>query len=242
MDVHQRLMLIEDIINNKTNSINKEDLNLEFKEYLKKTKKIRVLNIFRAILYPPLCSYLLITCFDQLGQNSEFVDFGIWIKGSRYSEERNRIIDKIDPKLSGIDFVTALHDRYIDLYGVTKSFRRFFNEKLPQDFKNELLSQIKIEIYKKANIDNIHKMGSDKGKENWLIRVRNSYTHNTYSSQKHFVEGKEEHGAYWELREIYTKNNGNQLCLVYVSDKFFEQLKTCVKRGILQLILDNSEI
>jgi hypothetical protein len=37
-----------------------------------------------------LCAYLLLTCFDLLGQNDEWLAFGAWLEANKTFEERAR--------------------------------------------------------------------------------------------------------------------------------------------------------
>jgi len=41
--------------------------------------------------YTPLVVYLLLTCFDRLGQPSDWMDFGSWLQSNKKKEEREQV-------------------------------------------------------------------------------------------------------------------------------------------------------
>lgn len=71
--------------------------------------------------------YLLLTCFDLLGQDGGFVTFENWLdaKSKKYVDEKNQVLK--DASLAPTDYVGAakiLHSHYLKLYGVKGSFNQ----------------------------------------------------------------------------------------------------------------------
>jgi len=125
--------------------------------------------------YMPLMVYLYLTCFDRLGQPSDWMDFGSWLKSNDKKMEREQLLLKrLDNQ---IEKAAALYDGYNTLYGASTSFYRFLDEIIPNHIRQELLDSMRIEI-----LDNPPNLGNNRqadnnAKERFLYKLRNDYTH-----------------------------------------------------------------
>lgn len=92
-----------------------------------------------------LVTYLLLTCFDYLGQGKGFMTFAGWLKSKKQSHtlERNSVIDTLQPDTAQLDAACALADRYQFLYGVRNAFCQGINN-LPEEVRQKLFSSVSL--------------------------------------------------------------------------------------------------
>lgn len=92
-----------------------------------------------------LVSYLLLTCFDYLGQKKGFINFLGWLKSKKqqHVSERNDAIGQIPPDSSPEKTAGILLGRYEELYSVKNAFYGGIKN-LPEDAKRKLLSSLRI--------------------------------------------------------------------------------------------------
>lgn len=127
--------------------------------------------------FDALMNYLLLTCFDMLGQSREFTDFNSWLVGKDYREEREMAASKIPAGTDSVTSARTLNRVYLDLYGARVSFFRFIDKVLGLDANQELLMSVRI-------------MRGDIERNEWtsitvepaaskqaLFHLRNMYTH-----------------------------------------------------------------
>ena len=134
-----------------------------------------------------LISYLLLTCFDILGQPANWLDFGSWLntKKTSYCVEQDEVLKDIEKKsLDPISITKAFYSYYCKKYGTKNSFFSFLHEILPRDSRRILLCSFSI-----SELDNPPSLGNrrfwtDKEKERYLFIFRNKYTH-----RAEFIEG-----------------------------------------------------
>ena len=125
--------------------------------------------------YTPLVVYLLLTCFDRLGQPSNWMDFGSWLRSDDKQEEREQVI--LDNLNNPPEIAATFYNMYNGIYGVSNSFYRFLHKILPSQTRQELLGTIRIEIVDNPpNIGN-NRQADNKAKEKYLFQLRNDYTH-----------------------------------------------------------------
>ena len=126
--------------------------------------------------YSALRYYLLLTCFDILGQTKDFVDFYSWLNSSKHKFERDKIIENIK-SIEQVEILKEVHIEYNKIYGMSNSFRRFINEILSIENRAKLLDSIS--VIKRRNSDNkqIEFSPSETMKINLLFDIRNSFTH-----------------------------------------------------------------
>ncbi len=92
-----------------------------------------------------LVNYLLLTCFDRLGQECGFTTFQDWLKSKKLEHvcERQQVLKNLKATMTPLDSAIALADQYQSLYGVRNSFYRGI-ESLPKEQEKKLLDSISI--------------------------------------------------------------------------------------------------
>jgi hypothetical protein len=124
----------------------------------------------------PLVSYLYLTCFDRLGQPTNWLDFGAWLQSSDSKEERDAILQEASKAANLLDSIRLVSLHYTTMYGVRSAFMRFLRDILPTGIRRQLLESIDRTI-----MDNPPHAGSrqasDQEKEKYLFERRNDYTH-----------------------------------------------------------------
>lgn len=127
-----------------------------------------------------LSVYLLLTCFDRLGQPADWLPFDAWLAASRTSHERVAALKILPADTPHIEAAKALTKWYNDQYGVRSSFFRFLHEVLPDETRRQLLSSIEIEVRTlPPRIDTVPPV-SHQDKEKYLLKLRNDYTHKSH--------------------------------------------------------------
>lgn len=125
--------------------------------------------------YRPLVLYLLLTCFDRLGQPSDWMDFGTWLKANSKKKEREIAVFKT--AVNNSEIASELYNTYNSIYGVRHSIFRFLHEIIPPQVRNELLDSIWMEHIPNSPNPGDHIPASESEKEQYLYKLRNEYTH-----------------------------------------------------------------
>lgn len=183
-----------------------------------------------------LVCYLLLTCFDRLGQLNRFIQFDDFLQGKkqRYKDLREEAL-----RNAGDDAVSqslALYRTYQKHFSVTNSFYRFIDEVLPEQERRALLECIKVfetPLLKKASSRKL----DDIEVKRFLYSFRNRFTH----------QADYEPGLTIPLpREISNHPPGSSVFIMYdqwrEEDKiitvsfrdFSETLFKCVKVGLVE--------
>jgi hypothetical protein len=128
--------------------------------------------------------YLILTCFDILGSNSEFIDFSGWLTSSKHKTERETIFNSISDQSLCAGSLKAVYDKYNEIYGVSKGFKRFINEVISKENREKLLDSIKVRKIGYNPRKEIKYEPTENKKINFLYEIRNSFTHmgNSYAS------------------------------------------------------------
>lgn len=193
-------------------------------------------------MYPSLCTYLLLTCFDNLGQPSTgFIFFPDWVISKRKATEVDPILVKNENILdtSKKEYVSSIYRDYHKIYGMKNSFYRFINEIIPSFQRDNIFNNIIFEFLKDETHVQRFSLGTVREKKNWLFSTRNNYTHNHYSPEKHFRQLISLYGKDWEIREVLYEPTPRRVLLV---DNFNEILKETIFVGIVEVIKSNSTI
>lgn len=92
-----------------------------------------------------LVNYLLLTCFDRLGQKRGFITFLDWLNSKHIEHvgERQQILETADRLMPPLEVASALAKHHQALYGVRNSFYGGV-ESLPDELQNKLLESIDI--------------------------------------------------------------------------------------------------
>jgi hypothetical protein len=121
--------------------------------------------------YDALVNYLLLTCFDQLGQSDEWRDYSSWLKARETKLEREEALGSLQAR-DPISIAGHLHDAYQARYGVRKSFNRFISERITDDARTELLRCVQVQ-----RLDGQAVIDDPKVKQAFLYSTRNAFTH-----------------------------------------------------------------
>lgn len=196
-------------------------------------------NFLQVYMYPGLITYLVLTCFDQLGQPvSGWIFFPDWIKSSKLESEVQKSIAKVNDRYSDELFeikCSALYGEYHSIYGVKNSFYRFINEILPQNISRRLLDNILVERWnEKGRMPDKGNQEDDVLKKKWLFKTRNDYTHNLFTVETNMANGKYFNGEKWLQRETVQKSKFVEV--FWVTEDFTESLIEALKIGILELV------
>lgn len=130
--------------------------------------------------FESLRNYLLLTCFDALGQQAPFLPFNSWLEAKPTKAEREQIFEAaamgIHDTESLVSAVKLIHREYLTLYGTKNSFYWFINEVLDIQTRAKLLSSVMIE--KVHNLTHTYEtVDAPQEKVKFLFYIRNSYTH-----------------------------------------------------------------
>lgn len=120
-----------------------------------------------------LINYLLLTCFDVLGQERDFVDFKKWIVAKKFAKERQEALASFEENLRPLDVTSRLVDCYNRRFGVTKGFFRFIDETLTPEARETLLQSIA--FAKRPAIEDADEVLLKK--KRFLYDLRNQFTH-----------------------------------------------------------------
>lgn len=151
---------------------------LEHGENLRNSDLIQVQEIgwtHPYIQHDALVNYLLLTCFDLLGQNSEWLSFGDWLKASKKADEREEVTAQVISSSQPIEITQEVYAAYQKLYGVKTSFYQFIDKVLTPELRERLLLSVSIE--KKIENGRSVFINDPNKKKNFLYDSRNSFTH-----------------------------------------------------------------
>ena len=135
-------------------------------------------TFFDALIY-----YLLLTCFDLLGQSPEWVPFTGWLESKRKAVEREEAVKSIPDGSNPVDIARHLNSRYQASYGVRLSFNRFILDILTEEERATLYSSIRIVRGRMGGDPNtsypaLGYVVDEKSKLEFLFNLRNKFTHN----------------------------------------------------------------
>mgnify|MGYP001773322631 CR=1 FL=1 len=94
--------------------------------------------------FDALMHYLLLTCFDLLGQPSEWVPFSEWLISSKKASEREVVVSSVQTGSNPIEISRHFNDAYQAAYGVRTSFNNFVLKILTDEERAELYFNIQI--------------------------------------------------------------------------------------------------
>lgn len=136
--------------------------------------------------YSGLMNYLLLTCFDILGQEEDWKDFGSWLRSKSKKVEREEVFER-NTHLNFEDRIRRIHDDYNSIYSVRRSFDRFVTSQLSERNREKLFSSIDANKRIKDFIDlsggtyQVLKAKaypiSNHDKLVFLFKIRNAFTH-----------------------------------------------------------------
>ena len=106
-----------------------------------------------------LVTYLLLTCFDRLGQEKGFTTFADWLKSKKppHISERKVALDSLQRDATQLDAACALADQYQSLYGVRNAFCQGVNN-LPEESRQRLFLSVRL-LFVPEHDPNVSKRG-----------------------------------------------------------------------------------
>lgn len=122
-----------------------------------------------------LVYYLLLTCFDRLGQPSPWMSYDEWIASSDMESERDSAVGNLNQTKDPIEIAKSIYKYYISKYGTKNAFFRFMDEVINGEDLKKLLDSIML-----TKLDRISGQSTnltDNDKKKYLYELRNSYTH-----------------------------------------------------------------
>lgn len=183
MDFEERVQLVRDRICTVKKLIENRDL-FYFDVKDRYVNKFQVTNPY--VHYSGLKNYLLLTCFDILGQNLEWKDFNSWLNSKSKKSEREKIFEK-HKYLEFSERIKKVNEEYLLIYGVRRSFDNFVLNHLSEENRKKLYNSIKAQKKvrdseyipgKGIRVGGSEKIEiSDSEKLKLLFKVRNSFTH-----------------------------------------------------------------
>ena len=129
------------------------------------------------VYFDSLRNYLLLTCFDLLGQSDEYLDFQSWLVAKRCAEERAAVAHQQDSCSNPALVAAQLHRGYLELYGTKNSFYRFVNESLSKKERGDLFHSVRVRKIDAVENREIEIIESESVKLRYLYQLRNEYTH-----------------------------------------------------------------
>jgi hypothetical protein len=190
----------------------------------------------------PLSVYFILTCFDLLGQPDGWLDFGNWLnsKKEKHLQERQKGFNGIKNGSENIEQHMKIHNYYIELYGMRRSFYRFITDILPDKMKDRLLASIDISIASLPPSNFETKNAGEKEKIKYLFYIRNSYTHSAQSPSGFPIKGREkfkdETKEYWDvIEQIFEENCWKTIMVKEWPDILYETVKVGLAEYLKQI-------
>lgn len=223
--------------NSKVRSLLEVFERMELIELLERESKSKNSEFQKKYSYPPLITYLKLTCFDQLGSKANYKSYDGWIK-SKTNLERDDLINSSENKL---DLLKDVSKEYIKLYGVKNSFFNFLDEIIPKEEKEKLMKCIIItSVYTTKNVYEIIDYEGDSStsdKSKYLYKIRNNFTHNTYAANYSLINFLPIDKESWILKDTIYVNKIKTG--VIVSSEFENKLNDLIKVGLSEIIKNN---
>ncbi|WP_311223263.1 MULTISPECIES: hypothetical protein [unclassified Acidovorax] len=129
-----------------------------------------------------LIHYLLLTCFDLLGQPSEWVSFSEWLNSDKKKAERCLVESCMPVNSPPLEITKHFNSEYQKMYGVRTSFNNFVLEIISDTERAELYTNIEIVRGRMDGEPNtcypaLGLIDNDNKKLEFLFSLRNKFTH-----------------------------------------------------------------
>jgi len=187
------------------------------------------------LYYPQLITYLRLTCFDQLGQPVKWVYLGDWLKSKKKKKEREEIIQNIQ-FTTPLEFTQKIEQEYQKIYGIKNAFVNFIRNVITNSSRDELFNTIKIRTSNESSQTLRGRQVLERDKVNYLYKIRNDFTHNTYNTDK-FVRTDNIRKDDWDFRERIFE--GDEVLWISTHKNFQKVLKQTVLIGLSERIKNN---
>jgi hypothetical protein len=192
------------------------------------------------LYFDSLRNYLLLTCFDLLGQPHSFKDFQSWLSARSTAGERAAALAKTGTGMEIVDIIKVVHREYLAAYGTKTSFYRFVQEVLPEAARDDLYYSVWIrEIDPVRNVA-LRQIDNITNKIAFLYRIRNSFTHAGVNTGSPAGGVFEDHGRWVDMdgllkkgwEPIHREKQGN-LRVEYSVRDWPDALIRAVRAGLL---------
>lgn len=205
-------------------------------ERIQLTDKLKLLegeSKINQIEITPLRTYLLLTCFDQLGLRKEWLTFDSYLAANKTKKVINEILEqsKGDSELIRLK---NIYESYKLNYSVKNSFMNFINEILNEETKNGLINSIRIRINNPKDLLKTQE-ATNQEKQDYLYKIRNDYTHNSFSTG--IFNKPLENDPDWTYRETYYSKKWQYS--VYTKIEFIHLIRNSILKGIVNIIKEN---
>lgn len=149
--------------------------------------------------FDSLRTYLLLTCFDLLGQPHSFKDFQSWLSAESAKEDRTAALQESNRETDIVEIIKVIHRKYLDAYGTKGAFHRFIRETLPRTAQQELYYSVQIREIDPATNREVGVIDTKDKKVAFLYGIRNSFTHAGINTGSPAGGVFEDHGEWVEL-------------------------------------------
>lgn len=134
------------------------------------------------VYFDALMYYLLLTCFDLLGQNPEWVSLSEWLTSKKKTGEREAVECTIGNDASPQSIAQIFFEAYQRMYGVRSAFNHFILNLLTEDERSELFHNLEIVRGRMGGDPNtsypaLGYVEDESKKVDFLFRLRNKFTH-----------------------------------------------------------------
>ncbi len=137
--------------------------------------------------YQGLRFYLLLTCFDILGQTEGWYSFNEWLytnKSEPAKQERD-LISKNAPSSGALKITKHMHSEYNKIYGARTSFNKFIDNVISEENRLKLFSSVTAIIGERGDkVGGLFLSGTEKDydlsykqKKDFLYSLRCDFTH-----------------------------------------------------------------
>jgi len=181
----------------------------------------------------PLRTYLLLTCFDQLGLQKGWLTFDNYLESTKTKKEISAMLEQLKHETELYKMKT-IYESYKKDYSVKHAFMNFINEILNEETKNELINSIRIKIHNPKNLLET-KESTTQEKLDYLYKVRNDFTHNSFSTGI-FINPLA-NDTNWTYRETYYLKKRQYS--VYTTIEFVNLIRDSILKGIVYIIKEN---
>jgi len=125
-----------------------------------------------------LYAYLALTCFDKLGQPSEWIDFRTWLTQGcgEVRLDRERAASEVQ-QMPPTQAAEQLFAAYNGKYGVRSSFRSFITNVLNPSDRRALLDCVRADWDDRPQVASEN---SDRRRAEYLYSIRNEYMHDLF--------------------------------------------------------------
>lgn len=179
-----RKMLVEDRIQlvKQLNEVKSNFTGLHFSQRINPNTPTHLYKHYQGLRF-----YLLLTCFDILGQTEGWHSFNEWLHTNKSKEAKHEreLISKNAPSSGALEITKHIHDEYNKIYGARTSFNNFIDNVISAENRLKLFSSITAIIGERGDkVGGLFLSGTEKDydlsykqKKDFLYSLRCDFTH-----------------------------------------------------------------